>query len=215
MGIYQTEFFGNSTLGLIGICTEDTCFLPPEIPKKQIERIAKALSTGTSRLVLCNSFLIGLFAASNSKYFFVPECVDKEEIAGITKEIVPLKGVYNTLGNLMLLNDKGCILSPYLKLKKHYFQETLGLKTSISTISDLPFPGIGAIANNNGCIVHEKALDAEIEIIEKTLKVPVKRAEFYDGFPGTEILANSKGMIAPKTLRGPAMAEVQEALKVF
>ena len=133
----------------------------------------------------------------------------------VGKKIIRLAGVFNTIGNLVLCNDHGCVLSPYLKGKKAYFHEKLGLKTSACTISDLPFPGIGAIATNTGCLVHQHALDAEMEHIEKTLGVPVKRAEFYEGFPGVEILANSKGLIVPKNLRGPALSEIQEALKVF
>lgn len=215
MGIYQTEFFGNTTLGIIGISTENTCYLPPEIPNKQVERIAKALETGTQKLVLYNSFLLGLFASANSKYLFLPDTVPASELKSIDKKIIKLTGVFNTIGNLVLCNDHGCILSPYLRGKKDYFHEKLGLKTSVCTISDLPFPGIGAVATNTGCLVHQKALDAEVEHIEKTLGVPVRRAEFYEGFPGVEILANSKGMIVPKNIRGQALSEIQEALKVF
>jgi translation initiation factor 6 len=220
MAVYRTEFFGNPTLGLLGLCAEDVCYLPPEIPLKQAERIAKTLGVHTKKIILYNSYLIGLFSAANAKYFFVPGTVEEEETKAIEemplgKTVIRIQSVLNTLGNLILCNDKGCILSPYFREKKHYFEEKLGLKTSISTISDLPFPGIGAYATNNGCLVHEKALDAEVEIIEKTLGVKVVRAEFYDGFPGTEILANSKGILVPKTIKGQAMAEIQEALKVF
>jgi len=215
MGIYQTEFFGNTTLGIIGICTENMCYLPPEVPQKQVERIAKSLEVGTQKLVLYNSFLLGLFASANSKYIFLPDTVPEAELKSVGKKIIRLAGVFNTIGNLVLCNDHGCVLSPYLKGKKAYFHEKLGLKTSACTISDLPFPGIGAIATNTGCLVHQHALDAEMEHIEKTLGVPVKRAEFYEGFPGVEILANSKGLIVPKNLRGPALSEIQEALKVF
>jgi len=216
MGIYQTEFFGNTTLGLLGVCTENVCYLPPEVPQKQIERISQALEVCVQKQVLFNSFLVGLFAASNSKYFFVPGEVSDKELSCIKdKKVIRINGVFNTIGNLMLCNDHGCVLSPYLKLKKAYFHEELGLKSSISTISDLPFPGIGAYATNTGCIVHQKCLDSELEIIQKALGVPVKRAEFYDGYPGTEILANSKGLIVPKTVKGAALSEIQEALKVF
>jgi translation initiation factor 6 len=216
MGIYQTEFFGNGILGLLGVCTENMCYLPPEVPQKQVERVSQALQTSTQKVVLYNSYLIGLFASANSNYFFVPEGVTSKETVGITnKKVIQVNGVFNTLGNLMLCNDHGCVLSPYLKLKKAYFHETLGLKTSISTVSDLPFPGIGACATNSGCIVHHKCLDSEMEIIEKALGVPVRRAESYDGFPGAEILANSKGLIVPKTLKGHTLSEIQEALRVF
>lgn len=220
MAIYRTEFFGNPTLGALGVCTEDVCYLPPEVPPKQAERIAKTLGVHVKKLVLYNSFLVGLFSAANSKFFFVPGSVNESETQPVEtkpteKKIVRLEVTFNTLGNLILCNDKGCVLSPYLREKKHFFEEKLGLKTAISTISDLPFPGIGAYATNNGCLIHERALDAEIEIIEKTLGVPVKKAEFYGGFPGTEILANTKGLLIPKTIRGQAMAEIQEALKIF
>ncbi|MGC9310303.1 MAG: hypothetical protein ACP5E4_01110 [Candidatus Aenigmatarchaeota archaeon] len=216
MAIYQTEFFGNTTLGLVGVCTENMCYLPPEVPKRQMERISKTLGTPTKNLVLYNSFLLGLFCSANSGHAFIPHSIQKEEAEKITeKKAVRLAGVFNTIGNLILCNDKGCLLSPYLGAKKAYFEEKLGLKTNIVTIANLPFPGIGACATNTGCLVHKNALDAEIGIIEKTLGVEAKRCEFYEGFPGTEILGNSKGLIVSKLIRGQVLAEIQEGLKVF
>ena len=102
-----------------------------------------------------------------------------------------------------------------LQKKKYFFEKELKLKTNATTISDLPFPGVLAAVTNKAGIVHKNCRDAELEILEETLGVKFKRAEFYEGFPGAEILANSKGLIIPKSLRGPELAEIQEGLKVF
>ena len=213
MLVYQTEFFGHSTLGLLGLATEDVCYLPVEIEKIQTQKISETLQTKVKKTSMYNSFLIGLFSAANSKYIFVPEIIS--EIKNLEKEVIKLTGIFTTLGNLILCNDKGCILSPYLAEKKYFFENELKLKTEATTISDLPFPGILAAVTNKGGIVHKNCKDAEIEILEKTLGVEFKRLEFYENFPGAEILANSKGLIAPKNLKGQELAEIQEGLKIF
>jgi len=215
MATYQTEFFGNTTLGLLGVATENVCYLPTEITKKQIKKIAETLNVVVKKASFYNSSLLGLFSVANSKYLFVPEIVSDAELEFVDKKVIKLTGVFTTLGNLILCNDKGCILSPYLAEKKYFFENELKLKTEITTISDLPFPGIFATVTNRAGIVHKNCKDAEIEILEKTLGVEFKRLEFYEGFTGAEILANTKGLIAPKTLKGQELAEIQDGLKIF
>ena len=116
--IYKTEFQGNQTLGLFCVTTEDTTYIPTNLKKTQIEKISKTLNTEVIPITIYNSFLIGLFSSSNSKYFFVPEIIKEEELKQIKEKIIKIVGVYTTIGNLILCNDKGCILSPYLRNKK-------------------------------------------------------------------------------------------------
>lgn len=215
MGIYPTEFFGSSTLGLSGVCSENMCYLPKELPKHQVQKIAESLEAPIRKVSFYNSSLLGLFSATNSRYLFVPEIISEEELKDVGKEVITLPGQFTTIGNLILCNDKGCILSPYLSRKRVFFQKELGLKTIASTISDLPFPGVFAYVTNKAGIVHQRCRDSELDVLEKTLGVPFKRCEFYDGFPGAEILANSKGLIVPRLIRGQEMAEIQEGLKIF
>ena len=167
MAIYQTEFFGNTTLGLLGVATENVCYLPTEITRKQIKRIAETLNVVVKKASFYNSSLLGLFSVANSKYLFVPDIVSDVELEFVDKKVIKLTGVFTTLGNLILCNDKGCILSPYLAEKKYFFENELKLKTEITTISDLPFPGIFATVTNRAGIVHKNCKDAEIEILEK------------------------------------------------
>ncbi|MCK4429178.1 MAG: translation initiation factor IF-6 [Candidatus Aenigmarchaeota archaeon] len=215
MAVYQTEFSGNPTLGLYGLVTDNVSYIPTEIPKRQVERISKALESEIKKAVFHNSSLLGLFGAANSKYLFVPEIISNAELKTIGKKIVKITGAFNTIGNLMLCNDKGCVLSPYLADKKYFLEKELKLKTGATTISDLPFPGALSCVTNKSGIVHMDCKDSELEILEKTLGVEFKRLEFYSGFPGAEILANSKGLLTPKTLKGPELAEIQEGLKLF
>lgn len=215
MAVYQTEISGSPTLGLLGLATENYCYLPTETTKIQTQKISESLEAKVKKISLYNSSLIGLFSAANSKYLFIPEVVSDSEVKNSEKEVIKLTGIFTTLGNLILCNDKGCILSPYLAEKKYFFEKELKLKTEATTISDLPFPGILATVTNKAGVAHKNCKDAELEILEKTLGVEFKRLEFYEGSPGAEVLANTKGLIIPKNLRGQELAEIQEGLKVF
>lgn len=215
MGIYQTEFFGSSTLGLLAIATENICYVPHEIKDKQIDSIGKYMEVGIKKITLYNSYLLGLFGAANSKYIFVPGLVSEEETKNLGKEVLKLQGVFNTLGNLILCNDKGIILSPYLEGKRDWLREKTGLKVDSSYVAGLPFPGILGLVTNKGGVVSKNCKEGELEKLEKTLGIEIHRCEYYDGFPGAEILANSKGLIAPSYLKAQELAEIQEGLRVY
>jgi len=213
--IYQTDFFGNSTLGLIGILTENTCYLPPELKERQIENIAKLLNVKIKITRFYNSFLLGLFGAANSKYLFIPSVVSDKEIEGLEKNVLKMESSFNTFGNLILCNDKGIVLSPYLVEKKEFLERETKLKVGITTIANLPFPGIFALVTNKAGIVHKNCKDEELEILEKTLGVSFRKCELYEGFPGAEILANSNNLIVPKYLKARELGEIQEALQIY
>ena len=213
--IYQTDFFGNSTLGLIGILTENTCYLPPELKERQIENIAKLLNVKIKITRFYNSFLLGLFGAANSKYLFIPSVVSDKEIEGLGKNVLKMESSFNTFGNLILCNDKGIVLSPYLAEKKEFLERETKLKVGITTIANLPFPGIFALVTNKAGIVHKNCKDEELEILEKTLGVNFRKCELYEGFPGAEILANSNNLIVPRYLKARELGEIQEALQIY
>ena len=162
--IYQTDFFGNSTLGLIGILTENTCYLPPELKERQIENIAKLLNVKIKITRFYNSFLLGLFGAANSKYLFIPSVVSDKEIEGLEKNVLKMESSFNTFGNLILCNDKGIVLSPYLAEKKEFLERETKLKVGITTIANLPFPGIFALVTNKAGIVHKNCKDEDEKV---------------------------------------------------
>ncbi len=215
MGIYQTEFFGSSTLGLLSIATENICYVPHEIKDKQFENIEKHLEVGIKKINLYNSYLLGLFGVANTKHIFLPSVVPEHETKNLSKEVLKLQSVFNTLGNLILCNDKGIILSPYLEGKADYLKEKIGLKVEFSYIAGLPFPGILGLVTNKGGLVSKNCKDEELEKLEKTLDIEIHRCEYYDGFPGAEILANSKGLVVPPYLKAQKLSEIQEALGIY
>jgi translation initiation factor 6 (eIF-6) len=215
MAIYKTDFFGNSTLGLLSILTNTHCYLPPDLKKKQIENISRFLEVETVTTTFYNTFLLGLLGAGNSKFLFIPGIVSDKELINSDIKVFKINSVFNTFGNLILCNDKGIILSPYLSDKIDFFKENTKLDVEITTISGLPLPGILALVSNKAGIAHKNCRDKELEVLEKTLGVEFKVCEFYEGFPGAEFLANSKGLIIPKYIKSQELAEIQEGLKVF
>ena len=215
MGVYQTEFFGSSALGLLAIASENICYMPREIKEKQADNIAKLMNVVIKKISLYDSYMLGLFGAANSKYMFVPSMVPEQETRRLDKEIIRLESAFNTLGNLILCNDKGIVLSPYLKAKADWIREKTGLKVDSSHIAGLPFPGILGLVTNKGGLIAKNCNDDELEKIEKILGVEIHRCEYYDGFPGAEIIANSKGLVAPSYLKAQKMSEIQEALGIY
>jgi len=127
-----------------------------------------------------NSNLIGVYTASNKNGIIVPHIIREEELQSLkmyTKnlnsdyQIGVLKSKDNAFGNLIVCNDKGAIISSFLKDYKKIIEDTLNVETIVYEYVDMNLPGSISVANNKGCLVHPLATDEEIEIITDILKV--------------------------------------------
>ena len=115
MRLLHTNFDGDPNLGLYGFATDSYCFLGVPIVKKSYK---DALKVPVRQCTVLETSLAGMFCAGNSSGMVVPSVIEEYEIDKIRKEfdnLLVLKTQYTALGNLMLMNDNGIILSPLLK----------------------------------------------------------------------------------------------------
>lgn len=210
------EFLGDPNLGLFGFATDKYCLLGEGL--KNYEKVEETLGVKVVRAKLLATNLIGIFASGNSNGVVLPEIANEYEIQAIEKKIknvLILSSEYTALGNLILLNDHGCVLSPLLKKHKREIEKFFGIKCEVMKVAKLNVVGSACIANNIGCLVHPNTSEGEGEKIKRILKVKsinVGTANFGSPFVGAALIANSRGFITSYQTSGPELARIEEAL---
>ncbi len=209
--ILKTDFEGDENLGLIGSATDSYCILGIK-PKKKFSIV----KVPVYRCSAMRTGLVGIFISGNSSGIIAPSMLEKEEIdelKKITKTLV-IDTEYTALGNLILMNDNGIVLSPMIRKYKKKIEAFFRLPCAVTKIANTGVVGSAAIATNKGCLVHPNIKEKEKDILEQTLKVPVDigTVAFGSPFLGSGIVANSFGLIVSETTSGPELGRIVEAL---
>ena len=209
--IITTDFNKDFNLGLYGFATEKYIFVGKyiELPKNFEENIKIIKNT------VANTNLVGIFCTGNSSGILVSSDIPyiKKELDRIEENVYFINTKYTALGNLLLMNDKGCIISYLIKNLKEKIERFVGLDCQIASKKYMVIGSL-AIATNKGCLVSPIFDEDEIKKIEKVLKVKVDvgTANFGSYYVGSCIIANSNfALISPKTT-GVEIAKIEEVL---
>lgn len=208
----KTSVKGDPNIGLYGFATEKYALFgsPPE--KKAVE----ILRTRVTVCGMIHTDFDGIFAAGNSSGIVVPALLEHYELPQIMRhfEVLALETNFTALGNLMIVNDNGIVLSPFLKKHRAAVEKFFGLRSEITTVAGINIVGSAAIATNRGCLVHPRAREREISVLESALGVPVSvgTVSFGSRFVRSGIIANSHGFLVSRTTSGPEMGRIHEAL---
>lgn len=217
--IEKISFFGDPNIGLFAKASDKVCFIGRFLKDKYRKVIEEILNVPVYGITISNIDLIGIFIVFNSSGIVLPKIVDEKEVEIIKKLDLNFCILNNTkytaLGNLILCNDKGALISPLLKKEKKEIEETLEVKSKIGTIADLPIVGSCGVANNHGCLLHRDTTEKEFEIIKKTLKINgnIGTVNFGSPFVSSGMLANSNGVLIGELTTGPEMQRIVEGLE--
>ena len=205
MHLLQTNFSGDPNLGLYGFATDKYCFLNAKANVKVLKVKKKG---GT----LLNTDFLGLFSTGNSHGIVISEVAEEFEALSLPFETLVLKTYYTALGNLILMNDNGAILSPLLKKFTKEIKGFFGVPIEVMKIAGLNIVDSVGIATNKGCLLTPRVEKREINMIEDVLGVSadIGTVNFGSPFVGTGVIANSSGFIASKVSSGPEVHKMDE-----
>ncbi len=218
--IEKLDFLGDPNIGFYAIANNEISIIGDKINKREVE---KTLKVKCFRLKANNTSLVGLFLSMNSNGLIAPDILLDEEISRL-KEIAKqfsmnfliLKTKYTALNNLILANDKGCIISRnFTKREAKKIEDCLNVETIRMDIYGFKIVGSVGVANNNGCVVHRDTNDDELKKIEEILKVDVETStvNFGSPFVASGIIANDKGILVGSKTTGPELAIIYDTLK--
>ncbi|MFH1631311.1 MAG: translation initiation factor IF-6 [Candidatus Aenigmatarchaeota archaeon] len=214
----QMSFQGDTNIGLNGFATDSYCIIGEKAEKKKGE-ISKILDIPVFVTSILHIDLAKIFICGNTKMLLVPRFLfdsDIKNLEKITKEIgIELIQIdtNKALGNLILMNDNGAIVSPLIKDVTHQLDE-IGIVSKVETIAKLNVVGTRGICTNKGCLLGSDATEDEIKSIETTLKVSadIGTVGFGSPFPGAGIIANSHGFVSCPKTSGIELGKIAEAL---
>ena len=213
--ILRENFYGDVNIGLYGFATDKYCFLGLHL--KVNKKIEDALGVPVHVSTLLGTDFAGIFTAGNSSGIAVSEHVEMHELDALRKtfdDVLVLNTRFTALGNLVLINDNGIIISPLLRKSRKEIESFFKLSCVVSAIAGISVTGSCAIATNKGCVVHPKIKPVEKKLIEETLGVPVdiSTASFGTPFVKSGVIANSQGLIISTSSSGPEMGRISEVL---
>ncbi len=203
---------GDPNIGLRGFATDNYLLTGSEIPESDILEVKEYV------IRIADTELDGIFAAGNSNGIILPKIAEQKEIEQIKESlginVLVLNSKETAIGNLILTNDKGALISPLLKDYQKEIEDVLGVETDIGTIAGLSIVGSSGITTNKGCLVHRDATEEEAKKIEEILKVKVDVGSFSGSpFVKSGIIVNSNSVLVGDTVTGPELERIFEVFE--
>ncbi|MCS7132019.1 MAG: translation initiation factor IF-6 [Hadesarchaea archaeon] len=217
MPILRLDLGNLPYLGAFALATDNIVILPRQFAGHD-KRIYEALGVRPTMATVNGSPLIGVFAAGNSNGLVVTDLMEPQEedfFRRLGVKVVRIPGKYTAIGNLVLANDNGAVVSPdFPNETVKLISEALEVPVERGTIAGLKNVGAAAVATNKGALVHPNASDEEIKLLESVLRVPVDVGTACGGveYVGVCIIANSRGALVGSPTTGPELGRVESAL---
>ncbi len=213
MKFIRTNFNGDTNLGLYGFATDGYCLLGNH--PKHTHKMEELLKAKIKIAQIAGTELAGIFAAGNSSGILVSKIADARELKEIKKalgiNVLVIKAKETAIGNLVLCNDKGCIISAKLRKYGKDIAETLDCETAVGGIAGLHIVGSAAAASNKGCLCHRESNEEELRLVEEMLKVKADIGSIGGSpFVKAGLIANSFGVAVSEEATGPELQRIDE-----
>ncbi len=219
MSVDVTEIFGTPQIGVFIFTNDNYALIPFDAPSKLEDKVAETLKVDVIRASIAGSRLLGVLICGNNTGVVLPRIIleaELETIRGMGLNTAVLEDVKETgLGNLVLANDKGCVVSPLLSHKAvKVIMDTLGVECETRSLGGSPFVGSLAVATNRALALPPFVTDEEISEFESILKVQAGLLTVNKGrmFLRAGLVANTKGALAGSETTGHELMQIQRIL---
>ena len=213
--IVLTDYRGDNNVGFHGVATDEFLVLPPDFKRSEI--VSGQKMRKVERMRISNTDLIGLFASANSEGILLPDIVSDHEKSMLEDSEIDfrvLETEYTALGNMVMVNDTGCMIAEGLEPVKEEISEFFGVHVKVGTVAGLDIVGSAGIVTNNGLLLHREATEDELEFAEELFGVEgdIGTVNFGSPYVGSGLLANSNGVVAGNGTTGPETARIIKSL---
>lgn len=208
------DYYGDVNIGFYGKAS-DKLFISSF--EKDFSNI---FNVPSKRITIGGTEFVGLFSAMNSNGIVLPFIVRDEEMEEIKKfglDVLVLKEKFTAIGNLIVVNDKGAIVSDLLSKKSiKSIEDVLKVEVVQASLANSKVVGSVCFATNKGAVLHREAREEDVELVKDVLKVEVERGSVNFGSPfvASGIIANSYGALIGSKTSGYELDFIIRALKV-
>ncbi len=178
---------------------------------------SEAMETPVVTTTVGGTRLIGALICANSRGLMVSDIISSREMDTLLEhvDVTIVQERHNALGNNILVNDHGALLSPILsKATEKGIVEVLDVEVARGTIAGIGMVGSQAVVTNKGLLCHPHVTREETELMEGLFKVPVRKttANHGSGWVGTCMIANTKGAVIGDTTTPIELGRIEEGL---
>ena len=151
--IIHAAFDSDVNIGLYGFATDKYALIG-----RNDKKLKEAMKVPVIETTALDTALVKIFVAGNSHGIVVPKILEEFEMGRLKEKlnVLLLDDLHTALGNLVLMNDNGIIISPLLKKHRKTIAEFFSLPCEVSAIAKMNTVGTLALATNKGCLVHPK-----------------------------------------------------------
>ena len=224
MGLRRLKIFGGDHVGLYIKASNSYILYHSSIPKKKINVLEEELRVPAIPIYLINTLITSPFIAGNGSGVVLPHLFEdyaREELVKALKKldinVDVLENRYTSLGNLVLANDRGAIVSPILPISsRKVIAETLDIEVVTTTIGRFSYVGSLGVSNNNGVLIAPVVKEDEMKIIEDVLKVSIYPGTINGGveFISSGVVANDRGVVVGTATTGRELMVISQAFGV-
>jgi translation initiation factor 6 len=208
------DYFGDCNIGFFGRASDKIFISSFEGDFYDV------LKVDNKKITIGGTKFIGLFSAMNSNGIVLPYIIKDYELKEIKKiglDVCVLKEKFTAIGNLIVANDKGAIVSVLLSknsIKK--IEDVLKVEVVKAKLANSNVVGSVCFATNKGAVIHREATDEDLRLVRDVLKVDVERGSVNFGSPfvSSGIIANSYGAIIGSKTSGYELDVIFRALKI-
>jgi translation initiation factor 6 len=208
-------FAGDPNIGVFARVLGDIAIVPPESTEEFKTAIRDALGVTLVETTIQGSAIIGSLVAGNSRGIVVSGLATEEEIDLLAqyREVLLLSESMNAAGNVIMANDTFAAVHEDMPTElSQAIGEFLGVEVIHLTLGGVKTVGMAGVATNKGVIVHPRATERQIAILEEVAKVPVGTGSINMGgaLVGTGLLVNEKGYLAGNATSGFELGRIED-----
>ena len=218
MDIIKYDVYRGPNLGVYISVNDNVVLLPMGFAQSKAEKLAKYLDVEILYASIANTRLIGSLCVMNNKGILLPKTAFASEYDLLKKEtdleVGVLDSKFTALGNVMCVNDKGAVVSPWLSDKDcQTISDVLGVETIQKKIAGFNQTGAVMVANNSGAAIHPEADEEDMKTFANVLGVKVEQSSINNGIPyvSSGILANNHSIVVGSLTTGPEIMMLTRA----
>ncbi len=213
MEIEKYNYMGNESIGFHATVTDSQAIYPPEFKRKNFFDAKNSAETYINR-----TRLVGLFTAGNSNCILIPEETTERERKKLEENSIDFKILEspdNALGNLILCNESGAFVSEKISHKKEEIEDALQVPVTTGKIADIQNPGVCALANEKGAVIHREASEEEAEKVKEALSledIDIGTVNLGSPYTGSGGIAIGEKILVGENTSGPEIGRIDRTM---
>jgi translation initiation factor 6 len=211
----------NPSVGVFAQANDSMAFVSSSVPDSFVKDLSEALDVEVFPTNVAEISLVGAMMKLNNNGIILPRNTTEEELTffkSLDTKTNIIDDKHTALGNLVLANDNGAVVSTLLSEKaKKEISDILDVEVEAKDFQGFRTVGSIGVATSKGALMHANLTEEDLSCIEKLLKVDVDIGTVNRGigYVRTGIVANSNGAVLGKETTSPEISRIEDAFKLL